>query len=448
MKSLALALTLSFSATLPVAALESSGASTIYNSNPNHLWNRLNQTLFERKAADGKTFGLGGLEILYWPDTTNLVDGASHEKALAVMDEFINSHGEKLISDPLERALLQRDMWWLFDWSTRQHPKLDRVHWTWARRNPTAIRELQLRLATAIRRLALTTNEIAALPDNYALAKVLPDLPRGLFETNGDWVSVSINGYNPEPVAPTHLQSFYGHSAFSVMLHMPGGRKAAIDYLDKLRMFAQLEHTWVYRPNSMSFPNSPKEVLELNPEIPQFPENTEWALVRKMCVIDTDSRIQPTPITESIQVHRHLKIKRMNQLSPDAQEFFEFDFDRRHGAALGAVRQGDKDFTTVHFMGKGIDPFEQSYQNPDNEREPLDSARLPNEVLQTCSTCHHAPGIFSVLSYTGSMSFLPQEEKPVDLAPIPFTREATATIEWKQRQYDWGLLQGLWLREE
>lgn len=421
--------------------------STVYDANPKHLWNRLNQTLFQRKALDGRKYGLDELDILYWPDTTNLVVGPSHRQALSILDEFINSHGEKLISDPLKRALLQRDLWELFDWSTRQGPKLDRTTRRWAEPHPAALRELQTRLATLIRRLELSTNEISSLPDNYAQAdaKGLPGLPHDLFDTNGDWVSVGVNAFYPAPIAPSHLQSFDGHSAFSVMLRMPGGRKAAIDYLDKLRAFAQSEHTLIYRSNSLAyaFPNAPKEVLVLNPEIPQFPSKTEWVLVRQMCIIDSEGNIQPTRVCESIQVRRYNQIKPIYPREQDAQAFFQFDLDKGHGAALRTVSQDEKDFNFVQFRG-GEDVLE--YRNAFNDWLAADA--LQHEVLQTCFACHSGPaGIRSVLSYTGSLAPIPLE-KPTDVTFIPYTREAEAAISWKKGQFSWGLLQGLWLRKD
>ena len=41
-------------------------ASIVYDPNPHHLWNRLNETLFDRTAQDGKKYGLDELDILYW----------------------------------------------------------------------------------------------------------------------------------------------------------------------------------------------------------------------------------------------------------------------------------------------------------------------------------------------------------------------------------------------
>jgi len=158
---------------------------TIYNSDTNHLWNRLNKTLFDRSGPDGKHYGFDELDILYWNSTTNLLGGVSHQQATNILDEFINSHGEKLIQDPLKKALLQRDLWALFDWTAGGRKSNHQVEQ----------KELLKRLAIAIQRLELTTNEIASLPDNYALAEKnnLADLPHGLFQTNRDWINVSFN---------------------------------------------------------------------------------------------------------------------------------------------------------------------------------------------------------------------------------------------------------------
>jgi hypothetical protein len=425
-----------------LVALDSTAGDTIYDSDPHHLWNRLNDTLFDRVAPDGKHFGPDELDILYWQSTTNLLIGPSHEKAIAVMDEFIRSHGEKLISDPLKRALLQRDMWELFDWSAKH---------IWRPEQIKASRELQPRIATIVRRLALTTNEIAALPDNYALTKGVADLPQGLFQTNGDWLGVGVNDYNPIEIAPAHVHSFDGHSAFCVMLHVPGGRAAALDYLNALRNFARDEHAWVSVTNRFAWvsTNSPHFVLELNTNTPNFPANTEWALGRRMCVIDDAGKIRPTSVVESIQVRRYLDV---NQFIPDprfhtnnVQRMFEFQMDKRHGAKLREVAMSEKGFSFVHFRGKGIDLFEESYRNRSNG--PLDSAKLQNETLMTCRECHSSRGIFSVLSYTGFLAGEPGLH-PLDLAPIDVAREGAAAVYWKQTRYDWGLLQGLWAKED
>ncbi|MEO6184285.1 MAG: hypothetical protein ABIP71_14495, partial [Verrucomicrobiota bacterium] len=273
--------------TLPASAAQDEN--TIYDSDPKHLWNRLNETLFFRIARDGKKYGLDELDILYWSRTKNLLIEPSHQQALTMLDEFNDTRGEKLIRDPLKRALLQRDLWNLFDWVATPF---------WNVNEAEARRELQSRLAMAIRRVALSTIEIALLPDNYAVSKIktLPNLLQGLFQTNGAWVNVGI-GYT-DPAALAHVANSSGRSTFLVMLHHPGGQPAAIDYLKRLSSFMPM---WVYRTNSDSSIEP-----QPNPGLPQFPKNTQWALVRRMNVIDTNGRIQPTRIVESIQMRTYL----------------------------------------------------------------------------------------------------------------------------------------------
>jgi hypothetical protein len=396
---------------------------TIYDSDTNHLWNRLNETLFERTAQDGKKYGLDELDILYWVRTTNLLSGVSHQRAISVLDEFINTHGENLIQDPFKRALLQRDLWELFDWSagTSFYPvNVSGHHSLLTGQFSKERRELQSRLALVIRRLALTTNEIASLPDNYGQAetKNFPDLPRGLFQTNGDWVSVG--NKNDNLTAPTHVSQFKGHSVFCVMVHLPDGRQAAIDYLNRLRSFKSI---WI-------------DGDQLNPDLPQFPTNTEWALVRRMCVIDTEGRIQPTPVTESIQLRHYSEIKGMSR-SPDAQKLFEYELDQGQNGALRAIGSDEKDFLFVHFMGLGIDLFEE-------ETSENDSAALQDVELKTCINCHSPRGIYSVSSYTRSFPNPMISQLPANLTPLDTEHEVTGTIDWKHNQSDWGLLQRLW----
>ena len=365
---------------------------TIYDSNPKHLWNRLHEALFIRTAPDWKSYGIDRLDPLFWSSTKHLLVEPSHRQALAVLDEFLNVHGEKLIGDPLKRAWLQHDLWSLFDWSASPYRGEEFVR---------ERQELQRPLALAIRRLALSRDEIASLPDNYARAEtniLLTALPRGLSRRDGDWVCVGANGTSP--VAPDHVSAFGGRSVFLVMLRLPEGRRAAVSYLDQLRSF---ERPWAYTKQ----PGAARESLLLNPEIPQFPTNTQWGLVRRMCVIDTEGRVQPTPVTESIQVRRYLEMppgtnsaiaQRLSFMQ--AQQFSEFVMCRRLEGLLRAVTKGEKDILFVQLHSGGMDPFEfvvpdgVAIEGPNRLRED----QLQSNVLQSCSNCHGLPGVQSVSS--------------------------------------------------
>lgn len=434
---------------ITLKASDTPDANTIYDSDTNHLWNRLNETLFERTAQDGKKYGLDELDILYWNRTTNLLAGVSHQRAISVLDEFINKHGEKLIRDPLKRALLQRDLWELFDWTASPWPNTSYA---------PERKELQKRLVAVIRRLALTTNEIAKLPDNHSMqaeTEKLPDLPQGLFQTNGDWVNLAPDQAGYGEIAPTHDHNSQGHSAFLVMLHLPGGRQATISYLEQLNTF---EHFWVYQTNTdaSATTNSPREILTLNTNLPEFPTNTEWAIVRRMSVIDTDGNIQPTRIVESIQLRRYYAFIQptifmvtnisggvfADFISP--QKFYEFQMSRRQNGALREVAKDEKDFLFVHFMGMGFDPFEWK---SDDSQVP-DLSTFKGIVLESCRTCHGGPGIYSVNVYAGIFAGLFRHSiEPPKLYNIDVNREMDASVNWKREQYNWGLLQGLWHQE-
>jgi hypothetical protein len=420
--------------------------STIYGPDPQHLWNRLNETLFLRTAPDGKQFGLDELDILYWFTTKHLLAGPSRQKALAVLDEFISAHVERLVQDPLKRAWLQRDLWELFDWSAKVSPNPAQAR---------ARRELLSRLVVVIRRVALTTNEIASLPDNY-LQSSTANLPRGLFLTNGDWLIV--HDLNNPLTAPTHVSSFDGHSGFTVHLRVPGGRAAAGEYLERLQAFARTNHLWVYRTNNFMWANTnePNETLELNPALPQFPTNTEWALVRRMLLIDTNGNLRPTRVVESIQMRRYLSIKPPVYVTVTndngyavpvqvPQNFYEFQFNRRGGGRLREIANQERGFAFVHFFSKGIDLFELSSRFGASRQPGHDSSRVQAVLLKTCAECHSGPGIYSVSSYTRSLSFSLSPQRPAALAEDTAYRDMNEAIAWKERDYGWGLLQGLWM---
>lgn len=339
-----------------------------------------------------------------------------------MLDRFLAGHGERLVGDPLKRALLQRDLWQLFDWSASP----------WRTDFAAQRAQLQNRLAVIIRRLALSASEIAALPDNYAQAEAsgsMAGFPRGLFEREGAWLSIGAEGH--EPTAATHTTDFGGRSIFLVMVRFPEGRQQAISYLEQLRDF---EPAVIHPKPAREEP----EVFGINPALPQFPAGTEWALVRRLCLIDEQGQIRPTPLIESVQVRRYVSVPLVSaagvfdvESAIAAQRFAEFTMDRRHGAALKAIVAGERDFQFVHFRSQGADPFE------------LTSHRQPRQdpTLTTCRVCHQAPGMLSVLSYSRHRFSTP----PIRvLESSSVEQESAVALRWKRSRFEWGLLQGLW----
>jgi hypothetical protein len=413
------------------AAQRPLSARMIFDSDPNHIWNRTYSCLLVRQSADGTEYGAEALDPLLWPATQHLLTGGSHRRALACLDEFLRSHAERALQDPLKRAILQRDLWAVFDWAAAGDDL------------PQERRELEIRLAEAVRRVALTPEQVHALPDTYAAAVAAqqfsmaydphnpqrPFLPPELFRSGSPWVCLS--AYSEKPTAIVH---FSGRSRFLVFMRLPGGRDATLAYVRKLRSSSQ-------PPVILS--NSGPALLNL--ALPQFPVGTQVALVRQAIVIDTDGKLLPTAVTESVQLRVYHAItpgtQYMNYIngpSSHDQDFFEFRMSRpelfgRRNGGLVAVHPGETEYAT--FSTHGMDAFEST--------TPFAGQGV---VLQRCLGCHSDSGIHSVQSRVQWMqcSQGTREEKNDETHGDPIAWETDVTIARKQQQREFNLLQRLW----
>jgi len=201
----------------------------LYDSDPQHLWNRLFAAFYIRPSelpsrpeypkdstklnewdhqlragklpAGPVVKRIEGGDIPAfpaWQKTRYYSDPSTFERAAKLLDEFIETRGEQLIADPLKRAFLQRDLWAVFDHLAGQNiarfnePALAgrresvpdyQVNTFWQPDHKLGPDELTpdpariarretlcRKLAVVIKRLALPKQEIEALPDNYATA--------------------------------------------------------------------------------------------------------------------------------------------------------------------------------------------------------------------------------------------------------------------------------------
>ena len=363
----------------------------IYHADPKHLWNRLHEALFVRVGPDGRTYGRDRIEPLLWPESKHLLVGGSHDRAIALLNEFADKQGEKLIDDPLKRAALQRDLWLVFNWLARNKDSIDKG---------SSRERLGVPVSQAIRRLALTPDQIAKLPDNYADAvksgrfakgydskqRDKPYLPPDLFSADGPWVCV---GRKDRPVAQQHVaETFpFTNSAFLVFLKMPQGRDAALKLLKENRA---------------------------------LPAGAEVVLMRRALLIASTREVSPTNLTESIQVRVY---------GESGQHFEEFRLSRRHLFAgeqggLVAVGESERDFKTG-FASHPHDQFEEPLVS-----QPLDVRR--RDIKNECRGCH-APDRFPGLRS--------HESGPLTAAS---TADATeSAVKWKRERPDWKALRKL-----
>lgn len=438
----------------PTAAATLPKPTTLYDPDANHLWNRLHEALCIRTARDGTLYGSDPLDPLLWSSTKHLLEGESHAQAIRVLDRFLEARGERLISDPLKRAVLQRDLWAVFDWAATRN-RFEQVAF-----HEAGVTALTTRLALVIRRLALTPEQIDALPDNYAAAvaaKIYPDafdpdhpeagfLPPDMFQQDGRWVCVKTL---QDLVAPVHTCEFGGRSAFLIFISLPGGRAQTLEYLTRLNDFPE---PWVYdlrRLGKVSgyalMPHSfnQKRPPWVNPAMPQFPPGTRFALVRQALLIDRTGNPVPTHLTESVQLRVYQELD-YNRSDGGKQAVFEFALLRQELLAgqPGAFRALGKDTKVFSFfLSHGIDPFEFQSRDPDA------TSAEPREPALNCMGCHDGPGIHSVLSHSQLFTY-PQPLPPPQYQNCGPEAIGKFTSAWKRDQFTWGLLKGLWSGEK
>src|SRR5262249_57998146 len=97
-------------------------------------------------------------------------------------------------------------------------------------------RNLRSRLAKVIQRLALSAEEIKALPDNFAAVaatKKVWEFPADLWDTQGPWVLIgddNKNTHGARTITPVHESFFGGRSAFLVLGQAGASRDQTIKF--------------------------------------------------------------------------------------------------------------------------------------------------------------------------------------------------------------------------
>jgi hypothetical protein len=416
---------------------------TFFDPKPDHAWNRLYGMLFIRPAWDGKLYGADEMDPLYWPDSKYLLNQPIHQQVIQSLDQFIQSNSAHLITGPLKRALLQRMLWALFD-SLAAHEN-DAYH---PDHFDTERQEIQVRLVSIMKAVALTDDEIKSIPDNYDLevkAKsypiafdpahdTQPFLPAA-FSPHSQWIDLEDTSY-PEigPIAPIHVSGVSGRSAFHVLISVPTGKSATHDYIDKINSF---EPHWIYKMTRQSGTN--EELLpQMNPALPQVPPLTTLALVRKANLINNKGELVNSPLTETIQL-RVIRTLSNNGDTP-SQIPFLFILDQTklmkgEGGLVAQQKEPGFDMVLSKLFAISGDSLERRYgQNASPEGETL---------LTSCLECHSSgPGVFSMNSYAQSFS--------ATRLRAPWLNEGDSagsdSVIWKKRQYDWGMLQAYWFQ--
>ncbi|MDP7012158.1 MAG: hypothetical protein QF685_12350, partial [Verrucomicrobiota bacterium] len=372
------------------------------------------------------------------------LQGKSHEQVLALLDEFIAKDADKLIKDPLKRAMMQHDLWAIFDWSANALTPLP----FGGRVDPAKLatkelgaarKALRQRLAKIIPRLALGKSAIAKLPDNYGAAvqsrvfNLRFDLthppkhylPEDLLDPDGSWVCV--RGALPGPSAPVHIRYYRGRSPFLVLLRLPGGRQATLSFLKQLNQASARE----------------LDAKKWQQQLPLFPVGTAVALVRQMMVINRSGEITPTPIVQTAQFRVYRKVGEDLKSDESCQSVYKYVVQRAQlfdGEQGGLRAMNAKEHSGLSLLYND-DTFETKNKNY-NRRS----------VMQSCIDCHSCggPTVHSIFTFRQD-DWVPEaramSQNRLRLLPTSIDIEQKRAISWKSQRHDWGLLQG-WLETQ
>lgn len=407
-------------------------AVTFYSSDTNHLWNRLYAHLCVRVANDGEVYA-DLLDPPFWSRTKYLLSGEANRRARVFLQEFTSDTKLRDAMPPLRRAMMQRDLIAVFCWLTGNRAGDDRP-------SPDE-QALAFSLARAIHHIALSATEIQQLPGNYAAAVALKNvpsefdperphvafLPADLLDDAGPWLLLAPKGDDLMP-ATRHFETFKGRSAFEVRFRHAEGRASGQNYLRQLAemptpLVTEKPLRLVARP---AFANGPW----INPNTPQFPLNSSWALIRRAVLLDNRGLPVVSPLVESVQLRAYRSLERD---PTQAQSAFEWELRRAllfRTSGMHEARPGENHFP--HFMGKGFDPFEENWRIREN----------PTPQRLGCFQCHSGAGIHSVNSRT--RFFEPTVNLPV-FEIVSSARFAQITERNSRLLPEWTLLR--WLKE-
>ena len=393
-------------------SLRAAGPAPIYDPNPHHLWNRLFAALYIRpselpsRMGDAPVKRLEGGDILEfpgWAQTTYWSEPGVTERLRALLDEFLDQHGERNFNDSLRRVLLQADLWAAHDHLVGQN-----VAWFGSREERQRRTQVAALLARAIRALALPRAALEALPDNYAAAvrsgafaaahqwdRSRQYLSSGLLADPGAWAEMDF--FQPRlhediegRFVTLHTRHFRGRSYFRVFYRFPGGRPELGQYLKDVE---EQGVDWKF--------GAQNGFLRLKPGVRQLPVGTEAALVQFLIALDDQLQPVPTRLVQSVRLRTFKNTDGAADPDTDSAKgmnVYEYILRRRllfNGLRHGGLEREPNDLPQYRLVFLGP-------KSPDwGPRGRLDT------VAQQCVSCHtgQGPGAFSLATLINQGGF-------------------------------------------
>jgi hypothetical protein len=372
-----------------------------------------------RHGPDGKAYGEHeGSPAIF--DLSRFPFGdESYEKLNAALDAFATLPQSKVegYSD-IKRALLQRHLWSVFDATVPVRwidPRTDDLHVS-SRSHSDRRAAVQPRIALLIRRLALTRDQILALPDTMAATvksgrfaprhdpedRFKPFLPSDLYSKESSWICL---GEVDRPIpANIHSDKFKWRSAFLSFMRVPGGRSETLKWIEKFNR---------------------KE---------EFPVGTQFAFIEQAFLISNDGELILSPLIVSISLRAYVGVNPHERTGRPAatQCVAEFVMQPRQ------LMQGNA-------VMKAMAPRDYRFEAGDAQSieggadDPFETGEMPiRPRLDLCMSCHGQsnPGSVRTVGLRTARPLLLKEGSPEAIS------KATSTQ--KRDDDTWKTLDGLW----
>jgi len=374
-----------------------------------------------------------------WGNSSYLIKNESGRRFREALAAFAALSDAQIANYPaLNRAILQHQLWAVFDWSAHagKRESFER----------SALEVMQRSLGSLIRRVALSAEEIQSLPDLVKntsdsdaypegadpSAPLQPFFPKTIGSKESSWVCISGAALRSK----FHDMHEQWRSAFQIYIRLPGEREETLRYLKELNEFRD---PWVTEKPETILLNRTRPHgginnvdLYVNPNTPQFPNGTQVAMLEQWLLIRDDGQLVVSPLIASVQLREYLDLLTSKSSSQGKQGVAEFHLQARD-LMKGNLALVPLTHEQSYFRAGGIasDPYEPS-QNRRHGMGPR---------LKTCIECHSGWGIHSVNSRAQLFDVVSLE--PPRLLERSPEETAHFTIEAKKNDFNWGLLQGV-----
>lgn len=393
---------------------------------PADPYEALHAALMTRYGQDGKVYAKNETSPVIFSNSEFPFDDRTFEKFDKALDAFAALSKEEIEAyGDLRRALLQRHLWKVFDYTPDRlvDARTGRV-WAIPLSHPNRRAQARPKIASLIRRLALPRERIVALPNTLAATirsgdtadrhdpedLLKPFLPAGIdaiasgtadSRATSPWVPLGASGRSVP--AEIHARKFKWRSAFLSFIRAPGDRT---ETLERMRKFNRANEA--------------------------FPVGMQFALIEQAFLISDEGELVLSPLIVSLSLRAYVGrgVSGRKRRRPVAkQSMAEFLMQPRQlmqgNAVMKALTPQDRRFESgrLGFIDGGdSDPFEKS------------GRRLPRPRLASCDVCHGDP---SEIKQAGLQTDYPVKEGSPDAI-------IKATSAHKRSHYTWKSLQQLW----